>query len=249
MRLNKYLARAGVASRRKADAMIAAGQVRINGSVVTVLGTLVRPDDVVEAEGRIVEEAEGTVVFLMHKPAGAISAASDSRGRTTVIDLIRDHRRLFPVGRLDRDTTGALLITNDGELTNRLLHPRFAIVKEYMVEVRGRLDSSARSALARGMVLSDGLRVKAQVEPMERHGRRTTYKVILREGQKREVKRIFAHFELPLLRLHRFRFAGLSADGIAPGKYRRLRKSEIDDLYQLSTKVRRASKKQMDIPS
>ncbi|MEE9465933.1 MAG: pseudouridine synthase [Candidatus Neomarinimicrobiota bacterium] len=249
MRLNKYLARAGVASRRKADALIAAGKVRINGVVVAELGTQVKPDDVVSAEGRVVEPVEETVVYLMNKPAGVISAATDSRGRSTVIDLVRDRRRLFPVGRLDRDTTGALLIANDGELTNRLLHPRYGIAKEYMAEVRGRLNSTALTDLAEGMVLSDGLRVKAAVEPVERHGQRTTYRLILSEGQNREVKRIFAHFEIPLLRLHRSRFAGLSADSLAPGKSRRLRREEIKGLYRLAARERQAPHKQMDIPT
>jgi len=249
MRLNKYLARAGVASRRKADTLIAAGKVRINGVVVTALGTQVQPDDIVSAEGRVVDPLEETVVYLMNKPAGVISAATDPRGRSTVVELVRDRRRLFPVGRLDRDTTGALLITNDGELTNQLLHPRYGIMKEYMAEVRGRLKSTDLTDLAKGMVLSDGLRVKAAVKSMERHGQRTTYRLTLSEGQNREVKRIFAHFEIPVLRLHRSRFAGLSADNLAPGKTRRLRREEIKSFYRLATPKRKAPHKQMDNPT
>ena len=249
MRLNKYLARAGVASRRKADTLIAAGLVRINGVAVTKLGTSVSPDDVVEADGRVLAPPEETVVYLLHKPAGVISTTSDPRGRATVVDLLRDRRRLFPVGRLDRDTTGALLITNDGELTNRLIHPRYGIKKEYQAEVRGRLNSTAVAMLERGLTLTDGLQAQASVQLLEHRGRRSSYRLILTEGQNREVKRIFAHFQLPLLRLHRTRFAGLSADSLPPGKSRRLRHSEIRTLYTLTAASQQDHQKQMDIPS
>ncbi len=234
MRLNRYLARAGVASRRKADTLIAAGLVRVNGIAITELGTTVGPDDVVEATGQVLPPLEETVVYLLHKPVGVISTTSDPRGRSTVMDLLRDRRRMFPVGRLDRDTTGALLITNDGELTNRLIHPRYGIRKEYLTEVRGRLNSAALSALESGMTLTDGLRVKAGVQLVARRGRRSSYRLTLTEGQNREVKRIFAHFQLPLLRLHRTRFAGLSADSLPPGKSRCLSRIEIKTLYALT---------------
>ena len=249
MRLNKYLARAGVASRRKSDTLIAAGLVRVNGVAITELGVNVGPDDVVEANGQVLPALEETVVYLLHKPAGVISTTSDPRGRSTVMDLLRDRRRLFPVGRLDRDTTGALFITNDGELTNRLIHPRYGIRKEYLAEVRGRLTSTALSALESGLTLTDGLRVKARVKLLAHRSRRYSYRLTLTEGQNREVKRIFAHFQLPLLRLHRTGFAGISADGLAPGKYRRLHQGEIKSLYALTATGEPGRQKQMDIPS
>ncbi len=249
MRLNKYLARAGVASRRKADTLIAAGLVRVNGIAITELGTTVGPDDVVEATGQVLPPLEETVVYLLHKPAGVISTTSDPRGRSTVIDLLRDRRRLFPVGRLDRDTTGALLITNDGELTNRLIHPRYGIKKEYLAEVRGRLNSAALAALKSGLTLKDGLKVKAWVQLLARRSHRSSYRLILTEGQNKEVKRIFTHFELSVLRLHRTRFAGLSADSLPPGKFRRLRQNEIKTLYALTATSEQGRQKQMDIPS
>ncbi len=249
MRLNKYLARAGVASRRKADTLIAAGLVRVNGIAITELGTTVGPDDVIEATGQVLPPLEETVVYLLHKPAGVISTTSDPRGRSTVIDLLRDRRRLFPVGRLDRDTTGALLITNDGELTNRLIHPRYGIEKEYVTEVRGRLNSAAMAALESGLTLTDGLKVKARVQLLARRSRRSSYRLTLTEGQNREVKRIFAHFQLPMLRLHRTRFAGLSADSLPPGKFRSLRQGEIKTLYAFTATSEQGRQKQMDIPS
>lgn len=236
MRLNKYLALAGVASRRKADALIVAGKVRVNGQQVTTLGVDVTEDDRVELNGRPVGTIEETVIYLIHKPPGVISAAGDPRGRKTVVDLIRDSRRLFPVGRLDRDTTGALLITNDGELTNRLTHPRFGVQKRYIADVLGRLSPDALARLGAGMTLSEGMRVRARVRQMARRGRHTFYELTLTEGQNREVKRIFKHFGLTLVRLHRSHFAGLSADSMALGHYRRLRPKEIKTLTSLAAK-------------
>ena len=236
MRLNKYLAQSGVASRRKADALIVAGKVRVNGQQVTTLGVGVTADDLVELNGKAVGTVEDTVIYLIHKPTGVISAAGDPRGRKTVVDLIRDSRRLFPVGRLDRDTTGALLITNDGELTNPLTHPRFGVQKRYVADVLGRLSPEALARLDTGMTLSEGMRVRAKLRQVARRGRHTLYEIILTEGQNREVKRIFKHFGLTLLRLHRSHFAGLSADSMALGHYRRLRPKEIKALTGLAVK-------------
>lgn len=237
MRLNKYLAQAGVASRRKADALIVAGKVRLNGQQVTTLGVNVTEDDRVELNGKPVGTVEETVIYLIHKPPGVISAAGDPRGRKTVVDLIGDSRRLFPVGRLDRDTTGALLITNDGELTNRLTHPRFGVQKRYIADVMGRrLSPDALASLGAGMTLSEGMQVQARVRQVARRGRHTLYELTLTEGQNREVKRIFKHFGLTLVRLHRSHFAGLSADSMALGHYRRLRSKEIKTLTGLAGK-------------
>ncbi len=232
MRLNKYLAQAGIASRRQADQLIAAGRIRVNGQLVTALGSVVGPDDAVEVAGEAVAAPEPATVYLLHKPKGVISAASDNRGRKTVVDLVRDKRRLYPVGRLDRDTTGALLITNRGDLTYRLTHPRFGIARHYLAEVRGQLPSEARQALQAGLRLKDGVRVQAKIRKLARQGKRTLYEVVLTEGKNREIKRIFRHYELPLLRLHRASFAGLEVDHLAPGKYRRLRPAEVQALYR-----------------
>ncbi len=234
MRLNKLLARAGVASRRKADDLIAAGRVRIDGQTATTLGSDVGPLQSIEVDGRPVQPPEETVVYLLSKPAGVLSAVTDSRGRTTVVDLVRDSRRLFPVGRLDRDTTGVLLITNDGELANRLTHPRYGVEKGYTAEVKGRLARQAIADLRGGSHIRGGLRVRATVRQVGRHGRNTLYDITLTEGKKREIKRIFEHAGLPLVRLHRHSFAGLSSDSLAAGRYRRLRRSEIKRLYALS---------------
>lgn len=234
MRLNKYLARSGIASRRKADELIAAGRVRVDGETVATLGMDIGEDRRVEVDGRAVEPDQDRVVYLLHKPSGVISAASDPRGRMTVVDLIRDPRRLYPVGRLDRNTTGALLITNDGELASRLTHPRYSVEKRYLAEVGGRLSERSIRELAQGKEIEGGLKVRAQIKAVGRHVKRTIYEIAMTEGKKREIKRIFKHMGLPLVRLHRQSFAGLSGDGLSPGKYRRLRKPEIEALYRLS---------------
>lgn len=234
MRLNRYLAQAGVASRRKADELITAGRVQVNGRRVTSLGVGIDVNDLVEVNGRPVELAAERVVYLLHKPAGVISSVSDPRGRLTVVELIRDPRRLFPVGRLDRDTTGALLITNDGELANRLTHPRYGIEKCYLVEVKGQLSAHAIDQIISGIVIAGGVKVRAQLRPVARQAQRTVYQLTLTEGKNREVKRIFEHYGLPLLHLHRTSFAGLSADNLRPGKYRRLRQTEVNSLYRLT---------------
>ena len=234
MRLNRVLAQAGVASRRKADQLIAAGRVRVNGKTVSALGIDVTRDELVEVDGKPVEAETERVVYLLHKPAGVLSAVSDSRGRQTVVDLIRDSRRLYPVGRLDRDTTGALLITNDGELANRLTHPRYGVEKRYLAEVKGQLSRQALGDLKVGTTIDGGLKVRAVVRSAGRNGRHTVYGITMAEGKKREIKRIFRHYGLPLVRLHRSSFAGLSSDSLAPGKYRRLHRAEIDSLYRMS---------------
>ena len=240
MRLNKYLASAGVASRRKADQLIASGQVRVNNEIVTTLGWQVNETDLVTVRGHALEPAEERVVYLLHKPAGVISSASDPRGRTTVVELIRDSRRLYPIGRLDRDTTGALLITNDGELANRLTHPRYGVEKRYLAEVKGTLNSRAIKQLAGGMVLRDGLKVSARLKLVARTRHRSVYELELREGRNREVKRIFRHFGLPLVKLHRTEFAGQSADHLPVGKYRLLRREELADLREKAGLIRQA---------
>jgi 23S rRNA pseudouridine2605 synthase len=234
MRLNKYIAQAGVASRRKADELITSGKVKLNGILVTELGTLVEPTDMVEVSGKLIDPVEELVVYLMNKPPGVISASSDDRNRRTVVDFVNDSRRLFPVGRLDRDTSGAILITNDGTLTNRLIHPRYGVKKVYLAEVKGQMHKTAIESLARGQLRVEGVRYRAQVSFLEQRAKKYYYRIVLTEGKNREVKRIFQHFELPLLRLHRTSFAGLSADELPEGSIRRLKKSEIDALYALT---------------
>jgi len=234
MRLNKYLAHSGVAARRKADELIISGRVHVGGCKVTSPGIEIGEDDLVEVDGHPVEPLGDKVVYLLHKPAGLISSVTDQRGRSTVVDIINDRRRLYPVGRLDRDTTGALLITNDGELANLLTHPRYGVEKHYLAEVKGRLNPRTISQLGKGTTINGGMKIKARIEEAARSRWQTCYHLTLTEGKNREIKRLFRHFGLPLIKLHRSSFAGLSADGLSPGKYRRLRQTEVTALYRLA---------------
>ena len=227
MRLNAFLARAGVASRRRADELIAAGRVRVNGSLGE-LNTVVGAHDVVEVDGMRVA-AQRLAYVLLHKPAGAITTASDPRGRATVVELVPHEPRVVPVGRLDVDTTGALLLTNDGPLAHRLAHPRYGVPKVYEALVEGVPDGDALRALREGVELDDGRTAPAGARVL-RGGGETTLELTLHEGRKHQVKRMCAAVGHPVLRLHRSRYAGLGLDGLDPGEWRELTKDEVAGL-------------------
>ena len=227
MRLNAYLARCGVASRRHADELVKAGRVRVNGRVGE-LNTYVGPGDLVEVDGVRVEP-EPLAHILLHKPVGVLTTARDPGGRPTVLDLVRHPSRVVPVGRLDADTTGALLLTNDGELAHRLAHPRYRVDKVYEVEVEGEPSDAALERLRRGVELEDG---RAASSRARRLGP-SRLEIILHEGRKHQVKRMCAAVGHPVVRLHRARYAGLGLEGLAPGQWRALRPSEVAALARL----------------
>ena len=225
MRLNTYLARAGVASRRKADDLIKAGRVKVNGEPGQ-LNTFVSSRDRVELDGRPLEKQKLAYV-LMNKPPGVVTTAHDPRGRRTVVDLIAGHgTRLVPVGRLDADTTGALVLTNDGELAHRLAHPRYEVEKVYEAEVDGVPSDEALARLERGVELEDGPTAPARVRRLGR-GR---VELSIHEGRKHQVKRMLAAVGHTVTRLHRSRYAGLSADDLEPGEWRELEPEEVERL-------------------
>ena len=224
MRLNAYLARAGVASRRGADELIKAGRVRVNGDVGQ-LNTFVSSGDRVELDGRSLEPQRLAYV-LLHKPAGVVTTAKDPRGRKTVVDLVRHEARVVPVGRLDADTTGALLLTNDGELAHRLAHPRYGVEKVYEAEVEGVPDDSALERLRTGVELDDGRTAPAKVRRLG-PGR---IELTLHEGRKHQVKRMCAAVGHPVQRLHRSRYADLTLAGLSAGNWRELTADEVDRL-------------------
>ena len=225
MRLNAYLARAGVASRRKADELIKAGRVTVNGEPGQ-LNTFVAKRDQVELDGRPLER-QPLAYVLLNKPAGVVTTARDPQGRPTVVELVADYgTRLVPVGRLDVDTTGALLLTNDGELAHRLAHPRYEVEKVYEAEVEGEPPNEALAQLERGVELDDGPTAPAQAR------RLTANKVELaiHEGRKHQVKRMLAAVGYPVIRLHRSRYAGLTVEGLGPGESRELAGAEVERL-------------------
>lgn len=224
MRLNAYLARSGVASRRGAEELIRAGRVRVNGQVAG-LATVVGARDRVELDGRRIEPEPLTYV-LLHKPAGVVTTARDPHGRPTVVDLVGHDRRVVPVGRLDADTTGALLLTNDGPLAHRLMHPRYEVDKVYEVEVEGELSDEALRRLAEGVDLEDGRTAPARVRRLGA----SRLELTLHEGRKHQVKRMCEAVGHPVRRLHRSRYAGLTLAGLAPGASRGLTREEVEAL-------------------
>jgi 23S rRNA pseudouridine2605 synthase len=224
VRLNAYLARTGVASRRGADELIKAGRVLVNGEPGQ-LNTFVASGDLVELDGRPVA-TQRLAYVLLHKPPGVVTTARDPHGRPTVVDLVRHESRVVPVGRLDADTTGAILLTNDGPLAHRLAHPRYGVEKVYEVDVEGDPDDEALRRLADGVELDDGSTAPARARLLA-PGR---LELVLHEGRKHQVKRMCAAVGHPVRALHRSRYAGLGIDGLAPGAWRELAADEVDRL-------------------
>ena len=218
LRLQKYLAEAGIGSRRGCEDLIREGRVTVDGEVATI-GSSVEPESQkILVDGRPVA-SETKEYWLLNKPAGVLSASVDARGRPTVVDCVPAGGRVFPVGRLDLDSTGLLLLTNDGELAARLLHPRYHVEKEYLVVVRGVVGAEALRPLRGGMLLEDGLTAAAVVEVLKTDRAAgttsTTLRVTIHEGRKRQVKRMMEAVGHRVLTLHRSRFAGL-ADAALP---------------------------------
>lgn len=228
MRLNAYLARAGVSSRRGAEELIRAGRVRVNGEVAG-LATFVERGDAVELDGRRLEP-EALSYVLLHKPPAVVTTARDPHGRRTVVDLVGHERRVVPVGRLDADTTGALVLTNDGLLAHRLMHPRYEVDKVYVAEVEGRPSDEALRALAGGVELDEGRTAPARVRRLAP----STIELTLHEGRKHQVKRMCEAVGHPIRRLHRREYAGLTVDDLAPGEWRELTPDEVVALRRVT---------------
>jgi 23S rRNA pseudouridine2605 synthase len=229
VRLNAFLARAGVASRRGADELVKAGRVTVNGEPGR-LNTVVGARDVVAVDGREVAR-QALAYVLLHKPAGVVTTARDPQGRTTVLDLVpREEGRVVPVGRLDADTTGVLLLTNDGPLAHRLAHPRYGVEKVYEAELWKEPSAEALRLLATGVELEDGVTAPAKVR---RIGPRRI-ELILHEGRNRQVKRMCLAVGCRVARLHRPRYAGLELGGLAPGESRELTRAEVAALRKLA---------------
>ena len=228
MRLNAFLARAGVASRRRADELIRNGRVRVNGRAGE-LNTVVGKHDVVEVDGeRVAPQALAYV--LLHKPSGVVTTARDPQGRPTVVDLVPSEPRVVPVGRLDADTTGALLLTNDGELAHRLAHPRYGVPKVYEAHVEGAPSHGALDALRGGIELDDGLTAPADVRVLSASRRRSRVELTLHEGRNRQVRRMLEAVGHPVRRLHRSRYAVLDLEGLQEGQWRTLTRGEVESL-------------------
>ena len=227
-RLQKVLAHAGIASRRRAEELITAGRVTVNGEVVKELGVKVNPRrDVVHVDGRQVGKPEQHVYFLLHKPRGVLSAAGDARGRRTVVDLVPSGARLYPVGRLDLESEGLILLTNDGELAYRLAHPRYEHEKEYRVLVEGRPAPEALDRLRKGVGMEGGWTLPAQVQVEREADSNTWLRIVLKEGRKRQIRRMVEAVGYRVLRLIRVRIGPLHLSDLKPGASRPLTAGEL----------------------
>ncbi len=229
VRLNKFLSQAGAASRREADRLIADGRITVNGRMETELGSKIDDGkDRVEFDGRPVRKDERPVHVLMNKPIGAVVSLRDPFGRTTVRDLLVGLKaRVFPVGRLDTDSSGALLLTNDGDLAFRLAHPRFEVPKVYLAKVEGVPSDETVEKLRRGIFLEGKKTAPAKATIMSRSGPNGLVKVTIHEGRKREVRKMFEALGHPVKDLKRIEFAGLTLEGLKPGAWRVLDAGEV----------------------
>ena len=231
VRLNKFLARAGVGSRREADAVIASGRVRVNGEVTVEMGVQVSPDDRVEVDGQPIRPTD-LAYILLNKPTDTITTVTDDRGRRTVMDLVaipdRIKSALFPVGRLDRQTTGALLLTTDGDLAHRLMHPSYGAVKLYLVTVNEPLTKPDLDKLRHGVELEDGLATADHVAFVGDDKRDVGLQ--LHEGRNRQVRRMMEALDRRVVALDRIGYAGLDLDGLRRGRWRRLEPHEVNAL-------------------
>jgi len=230
-RLNKAIADAGVASRRRADELIRSGCVRINGAVVTELGTMIEIDDMVTVNGEPITRYKHLTYVVLNKPKDYITTSSDEKGRATVFDIVKIKSRLFTVGRLDRNTTGVLLITNDGDLANKLMHPRYGITRIYKATLDRPLRQDHMRAIAKGVELEDG-----PTQPVEiaiDRGDKASVMLAIREGRNREVRRIFELFGYEVKRLDRKEYANITTRGLKRGEYRHLTRDEVAELQRI----------------
>jgi len=235
IRLQKYLADQGIASRRAAERLIAEGAVQVNGKTVTEMGTKIDPSrDRVKVNGELLGGKQRMRYILLNKPAGYICSVQDERGRRTVMDLIPEvSERVYPVGRLDYNTSGLLLLTNDGALTHQLLHPSHEVEKTYLAEVEGFLPRGAVEKLCRGVQLSDGLTAPAKARVLRRKEASTLVEICIHEGRNRQVRRMMEAVGHPVLHLRRIGEGFLDLQGLAPGQWRELSAEEVRRLKNL----------------
>ncbi|MBX6394105.1 MAG: rRNA pseudouridine synthase [Alicyclobacillaceae bacterium] len=234
-RLQKIIAAAGLTSRRKAEEWIIQGRVRVNGEIVRELGRRADPSvDRIEVDGRLLSGGERKVYYIFHKPRGVVTTLYDPQGRKTVADFFRHvPERVFPVGRLDLETSGLLVVTNDGALAHALMHPRFGVKKTYRVTVSGFLSDVAAKHLEEGVLLEDGMTAPAKVAIRRRSPERSEFDLTIHEGRNRQVRRMCKAVGHPVLKLVRIRYGNLTLDGLQPGESRPLTPEEQTRLMNL----------------
>lgn len=235
-RLQKVIANNGYTSRRKAEELITSGKVKVNGVVVTELGTKVSYEDTIEIEGNVLQKSDKKVYYLLNKPRGVISSVTDDKNRTTVVSLIDTDERIYPIGRLDYDTTGLLLLTNDGELANKLMHPKNEVEKTYIAKIEGILTPSEFYGLKKGIVI-EGRKViptHLKVRKTDTLQQSQIIEIGIVEGRNHIVKKIFEELKHPVSKLKRESYAFLSLGNLKSGEYRELSLKEVKKLYSLN---------------
>lgn len=233
-RLQKVIANSGYCSRRKAEELISKGKVYVNGERVTELGTKVDKTDAIEVEGKVLSLEEDKVVYLLNKPRGIISSVSDDKGRKTVVDLIDTKKRIYPIGRLDYDTTGIILLTNDGELANTLMHPNNKVEKKYVAKLNKYFEISDLKKLEHGIKV-DGVKCIPTRVKIKKNDKEKDYSIIeisIVEGRNHIIKRVFMELNYLVDKLTRIEYAFLNLDGLKSGEYRQLSIKEVKKLYE-----------------
>ena len=234
MRINKFLSSLGIASRRAIDKYIEEGRIKVNG-VIASTGIDVTEEDEIYIDNKKIEtkRIEEKVYFMLNKPLEVLSASSDDRGRKTVVDLIKTDKRIFPIGRLDYMTSGLILLTNDGELFNRLVHPKSEIYKKYYIKVFGEVKKEEIEELKKGILLEDGKTLPAKVSGIKYDKNKTSMYISIREGRNRQIRRMIEKFGYKVLMLRREKIGELSLGDLKEGKYRELTREEIEYLYSV----------------
>ncbi len=234
MRINKYIAAAGICSRRKADELIVQGKVTVNGAVLDEPGYDVKPGDTVFVNGELIEDTAAPLYYVMNKPIGVITSVSDERGRTTVLDLMPDvEERIFPVGRLDYNTSGLLFLTNDGQFAYRLTHPRHQVPKTYRVRVAGNIGKPRIDRLRRGVDIGGFVTSPAEVNVISWTRHSMILEITIHEGKNRQVRRMFEAIGYPVQELERISVGNIKLGRLRPGQYRKLNPGEVDYLKRL----------------
>jgi len=229
MRINKYLAHCGVASRRKSEELILDGRISINGKLVMDLASIVQDGDKVALDDNIIKIPQNFEYYILHKPKNYICTNKDELGRKNVTDLIPSKHRIYPVGRLDKDTTGLLILTDDGDLANKMLHPKFQIERKYYAYTKEELKEKDIQKIKKGIFLARRERVNADIKHVGFEKGKYKWRIILKEGKNREIRRIFLKYNIKVYNLHRYAFGGFTLKGIDKGKTKKINKKEILD--------------------
>ena len=232
-RIQKIIAESGYCSRRKAEQLIKEGKVKLNNEIVKELGTKANYNDYIEVNGISINDKQEKVYYLLNKPRGIITSTSDDKGRKTVVDLVKDKRRIYPVGRLDYDTTGLIILTNDGELANLLMHPKNKIDKTYIAKIEGIISKEDIIKLSKGVII-DGVKTakgKAKIIRIDKKNNKSIVEIIIHEGKNHQVKKMFKAIGYDVIKLKREKIAFLTLDGLKSGEYRLLSLHEIKKLY------------------